>query len=105
MDTTEAPVKKYVIEMAVEGSTDFKQIATVDANKNKIDIKGLKDGQRYSFRIRGQNQAGTSPGYAQLEKPVIASVIGKNDCQYIVGNHSLNLDFVKTVTSFELIRT
>ena len=78
-ETREAPIEEYVIEMAVGDSSNYKQIATVDANECKFDAKGLKDGQKYNFRIKALNRAGPSQGYAKLDKQVTASATGKRD--------------------------
>ena len=98
-ETKEAPVKEYVIEMAIEGSDDFKEIAAVDSDSNKFDVKGLKDGQKYNFRIRGQNQAGTSQSFAELEKAVTASAIGKRECL----DNRLNLLVVSMNAKFPIL--
>ena len=80
-ETRKAPIEEYVIEMAIGDSNNYRQIATVGADKCKFDAKVLKDGEQYNFRIKAQNQAGTSQGYAKLDKEVTASLFGKRgDC-------------------------
>ena len=77
-ETATAPVDGYVIEMAEGDSKNFVEVAKVDAEKYKFDATGLKEGERYNFRIKAQNQAGTSERFAQLDKPVTASAVGKD---------------------------
>ena len=76
-ETTDAPVNEYTIEMAVGDSNNFIEIATVGGKTFKFDATGLKNGMKYNFRVKSQNQAGTSTGSAQLDKPVVASAVGK----------------------------
>ena len=77
IETAIAPVDEYIIEMAEGDSKNFVQMAKVDGGTCTFDTFGLKDGEKYNFRIKAQNQAGTSERYAQLEKPVTASAVGK----------------------------
>ena len=53
-----APITGYILEMRPEGSHDF-----VKANETgpgcKGKIKGLTPGQKYEFRVRAVNKAGT----------------------------------------------
>ena len=76
-ETATAPVDGYVIEMAEGDSKTFIEVAKVDGGKCKFDATGLKDGEKYNFCIKAQNQAGTSERFAQLDKPVTASAVGK----------------------------
>lgn len=75
VETANAPVEDYIIEVAKEGSNDFAEIAKVSKNTCHFDATGLEDGQKYNFRIKAQNQCGTSSGTA-LDKPIIASPLG-----------------------------
>ena len=53
--------------------------------KCKFDATGLKEGEKYNFRIKAQNQAGTSDRCAQLDNPVTASAVGKE--LFLAGSH------------------
>ena len=72
IETATAPVDEYIIEMAEGDSKNFVQVAKVDGGTCKFDATGLKDGEKYNFRIKAQNGAGSS-NCAQLESPVTAS--------------------------------
>ena len=76
-ETATTPVDGYVIEMAEGDSGNFVEVAKVDGGTCKFDATGLKDGQRYNFRIKAENRAGTSERCAQLDKPATASALGK----------------------------
>ena len=76
-ETSNTPVEGYIIEMAKGDSKHFTEVARVDGGTCKFDATELKDGEMYNFRIKAQNPAGTSAGSAQLDKPVIASAVGK----------------------------
>ncbi len=77
-ETADAPVEGYVIEVAPSNSNDFEEIGRVPGNDMcMFDATGLKEGQKYNFRIRAENQAGVSAGFASLDKPVAASPMGK----------------------------
>ena len=76
-ETATAPVDRYVIEMAEGKSKEFIEEVTVDSGTCKFDVTGLVEGEKYDFRIRAQNRAGTSEKFAQLDRPTIASAIGK----------------------------
>ena len=68
----------YVIEIASGISNDFQEIGQVEGNTLcTFDATGLKEGQKYNFRIKSQNRTGTSSGYATLDKSVVASEFGK----------------------------
>ncbi len=75
--TEKAPVDVYVVEMAVGDRSEFVEIARVDGRTCKFDAIDLKDGQRYNFRVKARNSVGSSEGAAQLDRPVVASKIGK----------------------------
>ena len=77
-DASNAPVENYIIEIATGDSANFAEFGRVKGQNFTFDASGLKDGQKYNFRVRAQNVVGTSAGGAQLDKPVIASAIGKN---------------------------
>ena len=77
IETATAPVDEYIIEMAEGDSKNYVEVAKVDGGTCTFDATGLKDGQKYNFRIRAQNQAGTSERCAQLDKPATASAVGK----------------------------
>ena len=83
--TVTAPVDGYVIEMAEGDSNNFVEVAKVDGGTCKFDATGLKDGEKYNFRVRAENGAGTSGRCAQLDKPATASAVGKRK----VGSHRL----------------
>ena len=76
-ETSITPVEGYVIEMSKGYSKDFTEVARIDGGTCKFDATGLKDGEKYNFRVKSVNPAGTSVGSAQLDKPVIASEVGK----------------------------
>ena len=84
-ETATAPVDGYVIEMAEGDSKNFVEVAKVDGGKCKFDATGLKEGEKYNFRIKAQNQAGTSDRCAQLDNPVTASAVGKE--LFLAGSH------------------
>ena len=77
IETATAPVDEYIIEMAEGNSKNFVEVAKVDGGTCTFDATGLKDGQKYNFRIKAQNQAGTSERSAQLDKPATTSAVGK----------------------------
>ena len=72
IETAIAPVDEYIIEMAEGNSKNFVQVAKVDGGTCKFEATGLKDGEKYNFRIKAQNGAGTS-NCAQIVCPVTAS--------------------------------
>ena len=72
-ETTKAPVDGYIIEMANGDTREFKRVGRVDGNTCNFDVTGLKDGQKYNFRIKAQNPSGTSDGCAQLDSWMIAA--------------------------------
>ena len=76
-ETSITPVDGYIIEMSKDDSNDFTEVARVDGRTCKFDATELKDGEMYNFRVKSLNQAGISTGSAQLDKPVIASAVGK----------------------------
>ena len=76
-ETATAPVDGYVIELAEGDSENFVEVAKVDGGTCTFDATGLKDGEKYNFRIKAQNQAGTSERCTQLDKPVTAESVGK----------------------------
>ena len=82
-ETATVPVDGYVIEMAEGDSKNFVEVAKVDGGTCTFDATGLKDGEKYNFRIKAQNQTGTSERSAQLDKPATASALGKRK----VNNH------------------
>ena len=65
--------------MAEGDSKDFTEVARVDGGTCKFNATGLKDGEKYNFRIKAQNPAGTSAGGAQLEFPVTASTASSGE--------------------------
>ena len=76
-ETSITPVDEYIIEMSKGGNKDFTEVARVDSGTCKFDATGLKDGEKYNFRVKSVNRADSSVGSAQLDKPVIASAVGK----------------------------
>ncbi len=75
--TEKSPVDVYVVEMATGDRKDFVEVARVDGKTCRFDATDLQDGQKYNFHVKARNSAGNSDGSAQLDKPVIASKIGK----------------------------
>ena len=76
-ETATAPVDGYVMEMAEGDSKNFVEVAKVDGGTCTFDATGLKDGEKYNFRVKAQNQAGNSERSAQLDKLATASAFGK----------------------------
>ena len=76
-ETATAPVDGYVIEMAEGDSKNFDEVGKVHGGISTFDATGLKEGEKYNFRVKAQNPAGTSERSAQLDKPVTASAVGK----------------------------
>ena len=76
-DTTNAPVDGYIIEIATGDSLNFTEFGRVDGKTCSYDATGLKEGQKYNFRLRAVNPVGTSPGGIQLDRPIVASSVGK----------------------------
>ena len=76
-ETATTPVDGYVIEMAEGDSENFVEVAKVNGYTCKFEVTNLQDGQKYNFRVKGENRAGTSERCAQLDKPAIASAVGK----------------------------
>ena len=100
-ETADAPVDGYVIEIASGISNDFQEIGKVEGNTLcTFDATGLKEGQKYNFRIKSQNRSGTSSGYATLDKPVVASKFGKGFL-FILFPDSVNFTFLSSVSSLQ----
>ncbi len=77
-EALDAPVDGYLIEMAPGNSKDFQEVGRIEGNDMCVfDANGLKEGQKYNFRVKALNQRGTSPGFASLDKPVAASPMGE----------------------------
>ena len=72
IETATATVDEYIIEMAEGDSKNFVEVVKVDGGICKFDATGLKDGQKYNFRVKAKNGAGTSNS-TQLKSPVTAS--------------------------------
>ena len=68
-----SPVTGYILQAAPAGSKDFTNVGKVDGNILQYEVKGLKDGKEYIFKLRAENEAGSSKNSAQLEKPVKAA--------------------------------
>ena len=86
-ETATAPVEGYIIEIAAGDGDNFVEVAKVDGNTSQFSATGLKEGEKYNFRVRAQNAAGTSTGSTQLETPVVMSAAkppGERECGSIV---------------------
>ena len=77
-ETVKAPVDGYIIEMSTGDGNDFVEVGKVDGMTCSFDAEGLQEGQKYNFRVKAENQSGTSIG-TQLDKGVTATAIGKTD--------------------------
>jgi hypothetical protein len=60
----------FYLEQSSDG-TNFAQIQVVPDGTNSVNISGLNSKATYYFRVRGYNQAGTSP-YSSLASVVVA---------------------------------
>ncbi|CAJ0936046.1 unnamed protein product, partial [Mesorhabditis belari] len=81
-----APLENYVIEVKDEFSPNWKEIKTVPAGQTEASVNGLKEGEKYTFRIRAKNKAGTGdpsdPTNSVTCKPRhLAPVIDRNSIQ------------------------
>ncbi len=71
------PVDRYIVEMATGDSGEFIEVGKVVGTMCHYEARDLVEGEKYNFRIKAENRAGTSSA-AQLEKPVVASALGKS---------------------------
>ena len=79
-------VTGYIVQAAPAGGGKKKKYDTVgkpNGNTFQYEVTGLKDGKEYVFRIKAENPAGASEEFAELSKPVKASlVIGERQTKY-----------------------
>ncbi len=75
-ETVISPVDRYIVEMSVGDGQRFTEVGKVVGTTCHFDANGLTEGEKYNFRIKAENQAGTS-GTIQLEKPAVASSVGE----------------------------
>ena len=64
--------------MSTGDSSDFVEVGKVDGMTCNFDLEGLQEGPKYTFRIKAENQSGTSSG-TQLDKAVTATTVGNID--------------------------
>ncbi|CAJ0587388.1 unnamed protein product, partial [Mesorhabditis spiculigera] len=53
-----APIEGYIIEVKDEFSPNWKEAKTVPAGQTEASVTGLREGEKYQFRIRAKNKAG-----------------------------------------------
>lgn len=64
-----APVEVFVIEMRTSKETKYSFAANAEPDQRSQTVSGLKEGGRYLFRVRAENEAGSSEA-VKLDKPV-----------------------------------
>ena len=51
IDDGGSPITSYIIEMKVRNSSEWTQAATVEGNRKRETIHGLREGDEYQLRI------------------------------------------------------
>merc|ERR1719309_818800 len=69
IDDGGSPITGYIIEMKVRHSSEWTQVQTIEGNRKKGTVHGLREGDEYQFRIIALNKAGPSePGQPSRPK-------------------------------------
>ena len=69
IDDGGSPITGYIIEMKVSHSSEWNQVQTIEGNRKKGTVNGLREGDKYQFRITALNKAGPSePGQPSRPK-------------------------------------
>ena len=72
-----APIESYLIEKR-EGMGEFSFAKTVDGSTRTAELKGLRKGKEYQFRVSAENSRGQSEPMV-MENSITPTVIGEYD--------------------------
>ena len=76
IDDGGSPITGYIIEMKVRHSSEWTQATTIEGNRKKGTVHGLREGDEYQFRIIALNKAGPSePGQPSRPKEARARFV------------------------------
>ena len=69
IDDGGSPITGYIVEKKVRGSSDWVEAVTIEGNRKKGTVNGLREGEEYQFRVIALNKAGPSePGQPSRPK-------------------------------------
>lgn len=72
-----APIKKYQIEYRPANRSTWTKAGTVDGNTYKFNVKDLKEGQDYYFRVTAINSEGSGSPLESADMAKPRKIIGR----------------------------
>lgn len=67
-----SPVTAYIVETQSTAGISYNKAAELDGSTLTCELTELVNGGEYYIRVRAQNMAGLSKGWAELDKPIAA---------------------------------
>lgn len=103
-----SPITEYFVERREVGKKSWKQVGSTPANTTNLEIKGLKKGCSFNFRISARNSVGASQPFIVEEtvttKAKAKSVPGSPSVQVTeVTSKSVTLNWSPPINRYDIV--